>query len=177
MSASWRSVLLVLIMVVAVAGGVAAAASSSGSTPSPTIKLQQMLAKAKRATVEVEAGTQKGPDGVFASDDRHSEFGSGFFISPTEVVTGHFSVRSPESSISANCHMTGLRPDSPITTPSSTRCIPSARETAVRFVHCCANSLWTQTIRSPGSTWTQWLSSTHRSKVSEATTGHCWISC
>lgn len=87
MRASWRVVILLVIL----AGGVAAAVSSgAGSTPSATSKLQQLLRMAERATVEVEAGTQKGPDGIFASHDRHSVFGSGFFISPTEVVTaGH----------------------------------------------------------------------------------------
>lgn len=88
----WRVVLSLLVVIAAVIAGVAAGALTGGSNTAPdaAVQFRALLARAERATVEVEAGTQKGPDGVYPSNDHQSEFGSGFFISPTEVMTaGH----------------------------------------------------------------------------------------
>lgn len=85
-------VLSLLVVIAAVIAGAAAGALTGGSNTAPdaAVQFRALLARAERATVEVEAGTQKGPDGVYPSNDHQSEFGSGFFISPTEVMTaGH----------------------------------------------------------------------------------------
>lgn len=52
--------------------------------------LGALYARAEQGAVIVEAGTQTGPDGMLASEDSQSEFGTGFFVSPTEVLAaGH----------------------------------------------------------------------------------------
>jgi len=82
--------LSVLALLAAIAGAAAGALTGSTTTPNAAVHLRALLARAEQATVEVEAGTQKGPDGIYPTNDHDSEFGSGFFISPTEVMTaGH----------------------------------------------------------------------------------------
>lgn len=100
---SVRATLIAALVVGSLAGGLAGWLTSGvNGGVGGAAHLESLFARAQRGTVRVEAGTREGPDGAFYRADPQARFGSGFFVSPTEVVTAGHVVYSPSARLRAH---------------------------------------------------------------------------